>query len=326
MSEESTNRSSTLGFAGLVLVSATIVATSGFIPGLSGVAAAQDVDIDDSATIRARVEAYRDTWNTHDATALAAFFTEDADFVMGNVPAVRGREEIRHVWQDYFKQQEPERRLTLDVDPVRFVADNIAVVNVLTTTGGRNHQGLELHARKFRGTWVLQRKNGTWLIAALRGLPDEGDRVVLNASAKAAQTLRPRIRAFVRAYEGAFNTHDPAALTTLYTDDADIVVRNSPVIHGRQAILNWWRTYFSQSRPYRFIPIVDEIRMMSSDVALINVTATGASQQPDAAQSSVRYARATWVVVRKEGKWLIAALRVLPSEDDHIIRGGRDSN
>ena len=320
MSGKSTGRSAILGFAGLVIM----FATSGFMPGLSGVAAAQDVD--NSATIRARIEAYRNVWNTHDPSALAAFFTEDADFVMGNLRTVAGRGEIQRYWQDYFKQQEPERRLTLEVGPVRFVAANAAVVNVLTSTGGRNNEGLELHVRKFRGTWVLQRKNGTWLIAALRGLPDEGDRVVLNASAKAAQTLKPRIRAVVQAYENAFDTRDPAALTALYTDDADIVVRNSPVIHGRQDILKWWRTYFSQPRPYLFIPIIDEIRMMSPDVALINVTATGAPEQPDAEQSSVRYARATWVVVRKEGKWLIAALRVLPSEDDRIIRGGRDLN
>ena len=324
MSDKATNRSSILRLAGLVVVSATAVAASAFMPGLSRVAAAQDVD--DSATIRARVEAYRGTWNTHDASALAAFFTEDADFVMGNLPSVRGRQEIQHWWQDYFERQEPERRLTLDVSSVRFVAAKVAVVNVSTATGGSNHEGLELHVRKFRGTWVLQRKNGTWLIAALGGLPDEGDRVVLNASAKAAQTLMPRIRAFVRAYEGAFNAHDPAALTALYTDDADMVIRNSPVVHGRQAILDWWRTYFSQPRPYRAILIIDEIRMMSPDVALIKFTATGASQQPDAEQSPVRYARATWVVVRKEGKWLITALRVLPSEDDHIIRGGRGSN
>ena len=324
MSGKPAMRSAMLRLVRLVVVSATAIAVGGFVPGLPGVVAAQDVD--GSATIRARIEAYRNVWNTHDPSALAAFFTEDADFVMGNLPSVRGRQEIQHWWQDYFERQEPERGLTLDVGPVRFVAADVAVVNVGTTTGGRNDVGQELPARKFRGTWVLQRRNGTWLVAAMLGLPDEGDRVVLNASVATTQALRPRIRAFVGAYEDALNTHDPSAVSAFYTDDADMVIRNSPVVHGRQAILDWWRTYFSQPRPYRAILIIDEIRMMAPTVALVNFIATGAGPQADAEPSPVRYTRASWVVVREGGEWLIAALRVLPSEEDRIVRGGRGSN
>lgn len=323
MSGKPAMRSSILKLARLV-VSVTTIAIGGFVPGLPGVAAAQDVD--DSATIRARIEAYRSVWNTHDPSALAAFFTEDADFVMGNLPTVRGRQEIQHWWQDYFERQEPERRLTLDVGPVRFVAADVAVVNVGTTTGGRNDDGQELPARKFRGTWLLRRQSDIWLVAAMLGLPDEGDRVILNRSVDATQVLRPRIRAFVAAYEDTFNTHDPSAVSAFYTDDADIVIRNSPVIHGRQAILDWWRTYFSQPRTYRAILIIDEIRMMAPTVAIVNFIATGAGPQADAEPSPVRYTRATWVIVREEGEWLIAALRVLPSEEDRIVRGGRGSN
>jgi len=292
------------------------IAASGVAPGLCGSAAAQDVD--DSAAIRARVEAYLNAWNSHDASTLAAFFTEDADFVMGNLPALRGRPEIREFWRHYFERQEPGRRLTLETGPVRFVAANVAVMNVATTTGGHREQGQELHDRKFRGTWLWQRRNDTWLIAAMLGFPDEGDRVVLNSSVEAAEVLRPHIRALVAAYEDALDTHDPAVVGAFYTDDADIVVRNSPVIHGHQAILDWWRTYFSKPRPYRAILIIDEIRMMAPAVALIDFTATGAGPQSDTEPSPVRYARATWVVVRKEGKWLISALRVLPSEDDAL--------
>lgn len=317
-------RASILTLARLVVVSLMTIAASGLAPGPCGSAAAQDVD--DSAAIRARVEAYLNTWNTHDASTLAAFFTEDADFVMGNLPALRGRPEIRQSWQHYFERQEPERRLTLEVGPVRFIAANVAVMNVATTTGGHSEQGQELRERKFRGTWLWQRQNDTWLIAAMLGLPDEGDRVVLNASVEAAEVLRPQIRALVAAYEDAFDRHDPSAVGAFYTDDADIVIRNSPVIHGRQAILDWWRTYFSEPRPYRAILIIDEIRMMAPAVALITLTVTGADPQSDTELLPVRYTRATWVVVREEGKWLIAALRVFPSEDDRIIRGGRGSN
>jgi uncharacterized protein (TIGR02246 family) len=240
--------STTLRIARLVAATATTLAAILFSAALPAAAGVQEVD--DSAGIRARVEQYRTAWNTHDPSALAAFFTEDADFVMGNLPAVHGRRAIRDWWQDYFARQEPERRLTLDVSPVKLIAEDVAVVNVATTTGGHGPEGQELRRRRFRGTWLLQRRGGDWLISAMRGFPQEDDRVVLNASVEAAETLRPQIRAFVAAYEDAWNSHDPSAVSGLYRDDADIMIRNAPLVHGREAIQNWWSTYFSQPRPY----------------------------------------------------------------------------
>lgn len=312
--------SSELRLARVVTASVTTVAASLFLAGLPGVVEAQGPE--DSAAIRARIEAYLSAWNAHDSSGLAAFFTEDADFVMGNLPAARGRQQIRDWWQDYFTRQEPERRLTLDVGPIRFVAADVAVVTVATTTGGSGRKGQELPARRFRGTWLWRRQGDNWLISAMRGLPRQEDRVVLNSSLKAAEALRPGIRAFVAAYEDALNTHDPTSVSAFYRNDAEIIVRNSPSIMGLQAVRNWWRAYFSEPRPYRAILIIDEIRMITPNVALINVTATGAVPRSEGQQLPVRYARGTWIVVREAGEWLISSLWVLPSEEDRIIRGG----
>jgi uncharacterized protein (TIGR02246 family) len=317
--------STTLRIARLVAATATTLAAILFSAALPAAAGVQEVD--DSAGIRARVEQYRTAWNTHDPSALAAFFTEDADFVMGNLPAVHGRRAIRDWWQDYFARQEPERRLTLDVSPVKLIAEDVAVVNVATTTGGHGPEGQELRRRRFRGTWLLQRRGGDWLISAMRGFPQEDDRVVLNASVEAAETLRPQIRAFVAAYEDAWNSHDPSAVSGLYRDDADIMIRNAPLVHGREAIQNWWSTYFSQPRPYRAIFIIDEIRMITPGVALINLTATGAAvSQAGDQRLPVRSARGTWVIVRDAGEWLLSEMWVLPSEDDSIVRSSGGPN
>lgn len=274
----------------------------------------------DSAALHERVEAYQSAWNTHDPAAVAAFFSEDADMAFGNLPASRGREAIEAGWRTYFERQEPERGLTLEVNSVRFVTADVAVMNVATTTGGRDSQGQDLATRKFRGTWVLRRQSSQWLIAAMRGLPTEEDRVELTASMEAAASLRPQLRAFVAAYEDTFDRHDPEALSAFYRDDADIIIREGPVIHGAEAILEWWRAYFSRPRPYRVLLIIDEIRTMSDNVALLDFTATGATSETTDQLLPVRVTRATWVVVREDGEWLIAALRVLPSEYDRVIR------
>ncbi len=247
--------------------------------------------------------------------------------MMGNLPEARGRQAIREWWKEYFERQEPDRGLTLDVSTVKLIDGNVAIVNVATTTGGHDSTGQELPARKFRGTWLLQRRSGDWLITAMRGFPTEEDRVVLNASVEAAEALSPQIRAFVAAYEDAWNSRDPSAVSGLYRDEADIMIRNVPLVHGREAIRNWWRTYFSQPRPYRAIFIIDEIRMITPGVALINITATGAAvEQTEDQRLPVRYARATWVIVRDAGEWLLSEMWVLPSEDDSIIRSGGGKN
>ena len=294
-----------------------IVATSIVVAALPGAATAQTTA--ETAALRQRVEAHQSAWNTHDPTALAAFFSEDADLVLGNLPAVRGRGAIEAWWRSYFESQEPERRITFDVTSARLLTPGVALVDVATITGGAGRsEGLPV--RKARGTWLLRRDGGEWLISAMRGLPTEEDRVELMPSLETAEALKPQVRAFVAAYEDAFNRHDPDALSAFYRGDADIIVRERPVTQGGQAIRDWWRAYFSQPRPYRALMIIEEIRMMGDDVALLNLIATGATLEATDQPVPIRHARATWVLVREDGEWLIAALRVMPSEKDRVIR------
>jgi uncharacterized protein (TIGR02246 family) len=320
---ENTNATLLARFPDRRKLAAAIVAASTVAAAFPVVATAQaDAELSTTA-LRERVDAYQHAWATHDPTAVAAFFTADADFVMGNLPSRRGRQEIRDWWRDYFARQEPERDLTVEVSSVRFVTADVAVINVVTTTAGRDSLGEELPARRFRGTWVMRRQRGAWLIAAMQGLPTEEDRVELMATIGAAASLRPQLRAFVAAYEDTFDRHDPEALSAFYRDDADIIVRNGPVIHGAQAIREWWRAYFKQPRPYRVLLIIEEITMMADNVALLDFAVTGATSEATDQLLPVRRARATWVVVREHGEWLIAALRVLPGEDDRVIREQR---
>lgn len=276
--------------------------------------------VEDSATLHEYVETYQNAMSTHDPTVVAAFFSEDADLVPGNLPALHGRGAIEAWWRTYFERQEPKRRGTFDITATRFLTPDVGLVNLAITSGGVGVGGEVLPVRKARGTWLLRRNSGQWLIEAARILPTEKDRVELMPSLEAAESLRPQLRAFVAAYEDTFDRHDPEALSAFYRDDADIIVREGPVIHGAQAIREWWRAYFNQPRPYRVLLIIEEIKTMSENVALLNFTATGAMSDATETLQPVRHARATWVVVREDGDWLIAALRVLPSEDDRVIR------
>lgn len=322
MSTKLTMSSSMLNFVNIVTRASIIIATGVFTTGFPGMSVAQTVE--DSASVYDFFEAYQHTINSRDPAALAALFTEDADFMMFNLPEIQGRQAIENWWRDFwqskFNKQEPGRRGTFDLNSVRFLATDVAVVNIETTTGGQDSLGVELQTRKARGTWLLHSQNGNWLISAIRGMPTEKDSIILGATIETSKRLRPHIRAFVDAYEDAFDSHDPPAVSAFFRNDADIIVRNGPLVHGAQAISEWWSAYFSTPRAYKIILIIDEIRIITDNVIQVNLTATGTIPGTENKPQPLRYTRAMWILVHEAGEWRIAMIRVLPSEDDRIIR------
>ena len=322
MSAKSNRRLSILKLLSILFESEIIVIICAFITGFSNIAAAQTVE--DSASVYKFIEAYQQTFNTRDPAALAEFFTEDADFLMFNLPEILGRQAIENLWRSYwqskFNKQEPERKGKFILNSVRFFSSDVALVNIESITGGRDSLGVELQTRKARGSWLLHRQNSNWLISALCGMPTERDSVILKTSLETAKSLRPQIRLFAEAYEDAFNSHDPTSVSAFFRNDADIVVRNLPMIKGIDEIRNWWINYFSQPRSYKALFIIDEIRTISDNVVQLNITATGAIPDTEDKRQPVRQTSALWILVRESGDWRIDALRVLPGKDDIIIR------
>lgn len=121
------------------------------------------------------LETYTATWNTHDGIALAALFTTDADLIMGDLPRIAGRERIGEWWNTYFSRIDEGRTGEFELHLVRDIAPDVRLANVGSKTFGANEHGGELETRLARGTWVLVKRDGTWLIAAMRGLPAEGE-------------------------------------------------------------------------------------------------------------------------------------------------------
>jgi len=134
---------------------------------------AQQQDV--PAQVRAWVQTYEKAWNTHDAEAVAAFFSEDADLMMGNAPIVVGRDAIRDGWARYFSRIDEGRSGRMAVDSLRVLAPDVVLVNIDSTTAGRRSNGEELPTRLARGTWVVARRDGRWQIVALRALPAVGE-------------------------------------------------------------------------------------------------------------------------------------------------------
>jgi uncharacterized protein (TIGR02246 family) len=130
---------------------------------------------EEHSELRARVRAYERVWNTHEAAAVAGFFTEDADMIIGNGPRVAGREAIQQWWAGYFVRIAATREATFGIESLQLISHDVALINVNSTTAGREEAGQEMPTRLARGTWVMVQRSGDWLISALRGLPALGD-------------------------------------------------------------------------------------------------------------------------------------------------------
>lgn len=297
-----------LGVAGWAAVAVGALGSRG-----ESVSGPQDADGD--GDIRRFIEDYDRAWNSREAAALAMCFAEDADLILENLSQIRGRPAIEAWWRACFDRQDEERWATFDVTESRLLAPDVALVNLATIVAGAGTRTEQ------RVTWLLHRHTRRWQVAAMRALPAEGDRVELVGSLDLARQVRPGIRAFVAAYADALNLHDVDALSRFFHEDADIVIREQPVVRGRQAIRSMWSAYFEQPRPYRALLIIEEIRMVSDEVALVNVTGAGALLEGPSGLAPTRTTRATWVLVRgNEGEWLLGALRVLPSTADRVVR------
>ncbi len=123
--------------------------------------------------LRGTVESFQTAWNAHDAAAVVALFIDDADQVMGDGPMTIGRQALQQWWGARFAGMEAGRRITLTVSAVRLVTPQVAVINTVATSGGRDAQGHALPSDTDRGTWVVVQKSGRWLMAALRVYPAE---------------------------------------------------------------------------------------------------------------------------------------------------------
>ncbi len=125
--------------------------------------------------VRAWIDAYEKAWNTHEASAVAAFFSEDADFIVGNGPRIVGRDAVEEMWRSYFSGIDDGRKGTFAVASLRVITPEVVVVNINSTTAGHGDSGEALPTRLARGTWVVDQHNGKWQISAFRALPAEGE-------------------------------------------------------------------------------------------------------------------------------------------------------
>ncbi|HEY4023431.1 MAG TPA: SgcJ/EcaC family oxidoreductase [Pseudonocardiaceae bacterium] len=111
-------------------------------------------------------------WTANDADAIAALYTEDAAAVLAGGVFLRDRTAIRDRLAWGFAGPTKGSTMTDQVESVRFVGDQVAIV---ITVGGFRFPGeTELPAgRGRRTTWVLAGQNEVWLVKSFHNVPTD---------------------------------------------------------------------------------------------------------------------------------------------------------
>jgi hypothetical protein len=114
----------------------------------------------DEAAIRELVKKANDAFNKHDAKGMAACIVENFESQDGKR---KGRKEQSEAWASQKGQYEQ-----LDEIGIIFVTPDVAIFKEYgENTGGVDSDGKPLPPQKALEAWVLVKKNGKWLGAAL---------------------------------------------------------------------------------------------------------------------------------------------------------------
>jgi uncharacterized protein (TIGR02246 family) len=116
----------------------------------------------DHAAIRARVAAMESALNSRDAEAYSSAYLSDGDFIDMAGPRSEGYEVIRREIARLFATLPNDiGSISLAVRSIRFLAADVAVADCDVLPSGS------------RATYVMVRREGSWMVAAGRVLPPE---------------------------------------------------------------------------------------------------------------------------------------------------------
>jgi uncharacterized protein (TIGR02246 family) len=124
----------------------------------------------DEEAVRAALKDFSNAFEKADAKALAALFTEEGEYVADDGATLRGRAAMEDGYAQFFKKN-PDRKLEVKIDSVRFVSRDNAVVEGSARSYKSGKPGDPTLSRI---SALYVREKGPWQLAMLREWPNDG--------------------------------------------------------------------------------------------------------------------------------------------------------
>jgi uncharacterized protein (TIGR02246 family) len=122
---------------------------------------------DESPAIMKLIDGFTDSFNQHDAHAVAMWFTEDADFINIAEMTSHGRKDIEAHFVPLFTGRLKNSHRTYTLKTIRFLAPAVASVTMNYELATIDASGNVAPPRKGLYDWVVTKQNGRWLINIL---------------------------------------------------------------------------------------------------------------------------------------------------------------
>jgi uncharacterized protein (TIGR02246 family) len=134
------------------------------------------------------------------------------------------------------------------------------------------------------------------------------------AVAAPASAEEKPIRDLVDAFAKAYSAPDLKALGTYFTDDADVVDSAGESTRGKQAIVEMYASSMEENPDLNLEPRVQEVRFLTPEVARVEGQTRLSTDAGDASE----FTRFSSLVVKKDGKWLVAEIREYPAPVEDV--------
>jgi uncharacterized protein (TIGR02246 family) len=121
----------------------------------------------DEKAVRAVIDACARAYNAHDAQAMAALYTAEAELVNEDGQSAQGRPAIERVFASIF-QEHPQAHMEIAVEAIRFVGPAVAIEDGVSTVVQQPNGAAE----RSRYSVVHVKEEGKWQMASVRDLPD----------------------------------------------------------------------------------------------------------------------------------------------------------
>jgi uncharacterized protein (TIGR02246 family) len=128
------------------------------------------------------------------------------------------------------------------------------------------------------------------------------------------------VRAVPDRVRDAWAANDPEAFAGAYTSDATMILSGDRFFHGRPMILQAIKHSFSGDHAgTKLLQNIVNFRVIGPETAVI-ITEGGVLAPGETVPARERELRATWVIAKENGEWLVAAYHNgRPAEDQ--LRG-----
>lgn len=119
------------------------------------------------ALIQVQSEAFMDAFNKHDAKAVAALWTKDAEYIDDSGEVHTGRDAIEQVYADFFAEH-PEATIRIVIDSLRQLSDTSAIEDgrALVDPPPAGQMGVSKYTAvhvKVDGQWQMASVRDTWI-------------------------------------------------------------------------------------------------------------------------------------------------------------------